>query len=349
MLNRLASITFLFASMAISQPVAWGWDYSGHRAINQLALASLPADFPNFVHEKVAAERIAFLAGEPDRWRNVSDLAMRHSGGSWSEHFLDYEQLALAGMDGKALPSFRYDFVVAFAAGRASHIDRFPKIDPAKNADHTREWPGFIPWAIVEYYAKVKSAFSYLKAFQELGTPAEIANAEANAIYVMGVMGHFVGDVAQPLHTTDHHNGWIGDNPNGYTTRSGFHSWIDGGFIGEIGLNVSTIKPRVLPAELLPVTPRADQREPVFVAVMNYFIEQHALVEPLYRLDKDGKLDAKSPDTSVGRAFIEGQLLKGGHMLGSLWLTAYRNAGPDVYLRTQLLKRKAPAADQRTP
>ncbi|MEO6004523.1 MAG: hypothetical protein ABIZ04_13545 [Opitutus sp.] len=330
-----------FFSTFVAAISVHAWDYAGHRAVNQLALASLPADFPSFVREAAAVERIAFLAGEPDRWRNVSDPTMRHSGGSWSEHFLDFEQLALAGLDANNLPSFRYDFVVAFAAGRNAHADRFPRIDPAKNSDHTREWPGFAPWAIVEYYTRVKSAFSYLKAFEENGTPEEIANAKANAIYVMGVMGHFVGDVAQPLHTTDHHNGWIGSNPNGYTTRSNFHSWIDGGFIDKVGLHLSDLKGRVTPAQVIPVTPRNDERDPVFVAVMNYFVGQHALVEPLYQMEKDGKFTVESPLAPEGTAFIEAQLLKGGEMLGSLWLTAYRSAGPDVFLRTQLLKRQA--------
>ena len=334
--------TLLFLCIA-GLPSLHAWDYVGHRMVNQVALASLPADFPSFVRESASAERIAFLAGEPDRWRNVSDLTMRHSGGSWSEHFLDGEQIEMAGMSLDTLPSLRFDFVVAFAAGRAANAARFPKIDPAKNSDHTREWPGFSPWAVVEYYTRVKSAFTYLKAFEENGTPEEIANAKANAIYVMGVMGHFVGDMAQPLHTTDHHNGWLGANPNGYSTRNTIHSWIDGGFIGKTGIKFADLRPRVKPAQLIPVEPRNDKREPVFVAVMDYFKAQFALVEPLYRMDRDGKFNADSGDTAEGRAFIEGQLIKGGEMLGALWLTAYKNAGPDVFLRTQLLKRKSGA------
>jgi len=340
MLKRACRFSALILLVVGAVPLR-AWDYTVHRLVNQLALASLPPEFPEFVHEPAAVERIAFLSGEPDRWRNVSDPSMRHSGGSWSEHFLDLEQIPLAGLDVATLPSFRYDFIVAFAAGRAAHADRFPRINPEKNADHTREWPGFIPWAILEYYTKVKSACSYLKAFEENGTDEEIANARANLIYVMGVMGHFVGDVAQPLHTTDHHNGWVGDNPNGYTTRPGIHSWIDSGFIGRIGVELSDLKPRVKPARLISVEPRTDQREPVFVAVMDYFVDQHALVEPLYQMEKAGKFNADATDTTEGRAFIERQLLRGGEMLGALWLTAYRNAGPDVFLRTQLLKRKA--------
>ena len=325
---------------------AQAWDYAGHRIVNQTALATLPTEFPDFVREPAAAERILFLAGEPDRWRNVSEPIMKQSGGSWSDHFLDLEQLPKAGIDPVTVTSFRYDFILEFAAGRARNADKFPAIDPEKNKDHTSEWPGFAPWAITEYYARLKSAFSYLKAFEEAGTAEEIANAKANAVYAMGIMGHYVGDLAQPLHTTDHFNGWVGENPNGYTTWRGIHSWIDGGFMALTGIAFSDIAPRVKPARLIPVEPRNDGRDPVFVAVMDYLLEQHAQVEPLYRMEKAGKFSADAADRSEGRAFIEKQLLAGGQMLGALWVTAWRNAGPDVYLRAQLAKRQGGAAQE---
>ena len=317
------------------------WDSASHRMVNRIALASLPPDFPDFVRDPQSVERITFLASEADRWRNVSDPALMHSGGSWSDHFLDFEQIPLAGLDLESLPSFRYDFVVAFAAGRAAHRDRFPVIDRATNMSHTQEWPGFLPWTIVEHYARVKSAFTYLKTYEEHGTAEEIAQAKANVVYLMGVMGHFVGDATQPLHTTDHHNGWVGPNPNGYTTRADFHSWIDGGFLAVMGTRLPDLLARVKPAVPLPVGPRPDQREPVFAAVMNYMRAQHAFVEPLYQMEKAGQFTMGTDQAVVGRSFLEGQLLKSGEMLGALWLTAYRNTAPDVFLRTQLLKRQA--------
>ncbi|HVU24741.1 MAG TPA: hypothetical protein VHE13_11510 [Opitutus sp.] len=337
---RLAGV--LLGLLLWSAGALRAWDYPGHRIVNELALKSLPADFPAFVQEPANTERIAFLAGEPDRWRNVPEAIMKQSGGSWTDHFLDAEQIPMAGLDFATLPSFRYDFVVAFAAGRAAHADKFPPIDPEKDTDHTREWPGFAPWAITEYYARLRSAFTYLKTFEELGTPAEVANAKANAIYVMGVMGHYVGDIAQPLHTTIHHNGWVGDNPHGYTLWPGFHSWIDGGFIAKAGVTAAEIAPTLTTAEPLSLAPRADNRDPVFVAVLDFLLAQNRLVEPLYQLEKEGKLGhGEQPITPEARAFIDGQLRKGGEMLGAIWLTAWRNAGPDDYLRKQLLKRHA--------
>ncbi len=359
LLRLAAPIAALWAGLAL--PVR-AWDYDGHRMVNQLALSSLPADFPAFVREPANAERIAFLAGEPDRWRNVgSDLPLVQYNGM--DHYLDLEELADAGLDATTVPSLRYEFALQFAAGRAAHLDHFPVIDPAKNTDHSREWPGFAPWAITEYYGKLKSAFSYLKAFQDLGTPEEIANAQANILYVMGVMGHSVGDCAQPLHATKHHHGWVGDNPNGYSTWYGIHAWIDGGLIAKAGITSGAIAPKVVPAQPVSLANRLDGRDPMFVAVMDYIIGTQKLVEPLYQLEKAGKLgndkvtatpDGKTtsesrPLTVEGRAFIETQLLRGGEMLGAIWVTAWRSAAPDTYLRSQLLKRQIPVPAKAGP
>ncbi|MBK1881413.1 hypothetical protein JIN85_03235 [Luteolibacter pohnpeiensis] len=326
----------------LSVPTALGWDYQGHRMVNQIALASLPADFPSFVKEPAAAERIAFLAGEPDRWRNTQDLPIKHF--SSPNHYLDYEQIQMAGLNPQKLPPMRYDFVTQFAAGRASHLAAFPKVDPEKNADHTAEWPGFLPWQIAEDYGKLKSGFSYLKELEALGTPDEIANAKANIIYIMGTMGHYVGDGSQPLHITIHHNGWVGDNPNDYTRWSGFHAWIDGGFIQQSGIQLSDMLPEVKPVSAWTLTEGSG--DPVFAKVFEYIQAQHAFVEPIYQLEKKGAFRAENPVKSEeGKKFIEQRLLSGGRTLAEIWLTAYREAGPDSFLRRVLEERKAKEAE----
>ena len=339
--TTLLSIALLFAA---SGSALRAWDYEGHRIVHQLALAALPTDFPAFVREGDNPGRIAFLAGEPDRWSNNSDLPIKHYNGV--DHYLDLEQLADAGLTPATVSPLRYVFVTQYAAARSVHPANFAAIDPAKNSDRSREWPGFAPWAITEYYGKLKSAFSYLKAFEEAGgTAEEIENGRANIVYLMGVMGHYVGDCAQPLHTTIHHNGWVGDNPQGYTKWSGIHSWIDDGFIAKAGITADGIVARVTVAQPLALVPGADGRDPFFVATMDYLLEQHKQVEPLYVLEKRDVFKADQAATSVeGRAFIEGQLLKGGEMLGAIWVTAWRAAFPDTYLRAQLLKRQMAVA-----
>src|SRR5207247_8037401 len=114
-------------------------------------------------------------------------------------------------------------------------------------------------------YGKLKSGFSYLKAFEEDGgTPEEIANAQQDILYVMGVMGHYVGDASQPLHTTIHHHGWVGENPKHYPTNATFHAYVDGGFIRKSKLTTVELAQQARPARALAFEAGKGKSEVVF-------------------------------------------------------------------------------------
>jgi hypothetical protein len=320
---------------------ARAWDYEGHRLVNQLALASLPTNFPSFVFTPAARERIAFLSGEPDRWRSTPDLALKHCNGP--DHYLDIEDLAPMGLKPSNVSPLRYVFTAQLAVARQKNPGAFAPIDAARDPDQTKALPGFLPWTINEYAGKLKSAFSYLREFERGGTAEEVANAQANIIYLMGVMGHFVGDGSQPLHTTRHYNGWVGDNPNRYTTTNKIHSWIDGGYLNRIGLKPMELFAKVRPARLLTSPDVGGSSTNLFPVVMEYLQESFRQVEPLYELERDGKLSERQPASPEGYQFITGRLLAAGQMLGDLWLTARHDAPADNFLRGQLTRRKLTA------
>lgn len=316
---------------------ATAWDFAGHRVVNQLALRSLPAEFPAFVKTAEARERIAFLAGEPDRWRNTTDNTLKHC--NEPDHFLDLEYLANFGLTPDTVSPFRYEFISQLAAARAKKPDLEPQPQPDKDKAFTRHYFGQLPWAINEHYGKLKSAFSYLKTYEENGgTPDEIRNARENAIYIMGVMGHYVGDLTQPLHTTKHFNGWNGDNPNKYTTWARFHAWIDGDYLGKVGFSVDELYPKVRPARA--VAGANDGGTGIFKPVMAALVAQNKLVEPLYAINQQRKLDGENIGSGEGKAFLLEQLLKGGQLLGDIWLTAWQSATTDTYLKSSLAKRQ---------
>jgi hypothetical protein len=326
--NFAAALVAITAALNVS-----AWDYEGHRIVNELAVDALPNDFPAFAKTPEARERIAFLAGEADRWRNSTNRAAAHDLSP--EHYFDIDHLADYGVTLAQLTPFRYDFTVLLAQGRAKHPEHFPTIDPAKNTDRTRELVGFLPWAINDYYAKLESGFSYLKALEESGTRDEIAQARQNIIYIMGVMGHFTGDAAQPLHTTKHHHGWVGPNPNSYRTNATFHAWIDGTFIRLAEIKQRELRPQMRPARLLWPTPP----ESAFGNALEFINEQHRLVEPLYALDRDGAMTPRNERVKEGREFIGKQLVKGGQWLADLWYSAYKHAPEDKFLTRELKNR----------
>jgi hypothetical protein len=340
-----ASALALLAFLQLGSQLALAWDYEGHRVVNQLGLASLPTNFPAFVREPANAERVAFLAGEMDRWRNTQDLSLKQY--SFPDHYMDMEELGEYGLKAEMLPIFRYDFIAQLALIRKAHPEKFPEPDAGANSDHTRGLVGLLPWAITESAAKLKSNFSYLKAFEEGGTPEEVANAQANIIYVMGVMGHLVGDAGQPLHTTIHHHGWDPkvENPHQYSTSRQFHSWIDGGFFNKTGgANLAALKGKLRPAQVVTIDGRPAKPEEMFQVAVLYLIAQNKQVEPLYQLDKDGKLSGEGDKGLEGKAFLEGQLLKSGQLLGDIWFTAWQQAPPDTFLKSSLARRKRAAS-----
>jgi hypothetical protein len=338
--RSLPAALLLPATWLLTSSLALAWDYENHRVINQLALASLPTNFPAFVRDPAAAERVAFLAGEPDRWRNSPDLPLGHC--TFPDHYLDVEELADYGLKPDLLPVFRYDFVAQLALYRQAHPDKFPKTEAAQDKDHTRGLVGLLPWALTESYAKLKSGFSCLKAYeQDGGTPDEIANAKANILYVMGVMGHYAGDASQPLHTTIHHHGWVGDNPRHYSTNRGFHSWIDGGYLLKVGgADRPGLQARLRPARLPVLNSHPARPEETFQVAMTFVADQNQQVEPLYQMDQDGKFSGNGEKGLAGKAYLEGQMLKSGQLLGDLWFAAWEQAPPDTFLKSQLAKRQ---------
>lgn len=333
--------------MLAGGPRAWAWDYEGHRLVNLLALGTLPTNFPSFVRTAIAQERIAFLSGEPDRWRNTPEAPLRHSNGP--DHYFDVDLVPRFHLDLTQLNPFRYEFHAQTLAARAKYPAEFPPIDPQQDPDHTRALIGFLPWTIVEYEARLKSAFSCLKEFETDGTPDEIRNAQENIIYCMGVMGHFVGDSSQPLHTTKHHHGWVGNNPDRYATNYSIHAWIDGGYFQQFPLDAPGLAARLRPARSLPDPVPHHAPTNLFAVVLRFLQEQHRQVESLYRLEKEGKLARNAPRDQEGYDFLAGQLQRGAQMLGDLWLTAWEQAPPDMYLRAALKKRTATQAPPAEP
>jgi hypothetical protein len=138
-----------------------------------------------------------------------------------------------------------------------------------------------------------------------------------------------------------HFNGWVGANPKGYTTKTTFHGWIDGGFFKKTGgIKMETLIGKIQPATRIT---GADNSETFFRQIVAYLADQNKFVEPLYEMEKNGQLTGESDKGMQARPFLEGQLVKAGQMLGNIWYTAWVEAPEDTYLERQLDQRNAAA------
>jgi len=296
---------------------AGAWNAHGHRIVARLAVDTLPQDMPSYLREAGVAERIVEQAVEPDRWRGTKRPSIQHEDNQ--DHYLDVEDLKRYGLTLQTLPRYRYDFVRAMALAEARTPEAFAEYDAAADTDHTKRYCGFLPYGIMASFARLQATFQTIRVLEAINDPArasQLEQAKQNAIYHMGILAHFVGDTAQPLHTTQHHHGWVGENPNGYTTDHGIHAYIDGTILDIHALTYESLRSQL-------GTPEAIDTKDPWPQTIAYLQRSFEHVEPLYKLQKSGELTGEA-----GKAFISERLCDGGRMLGAFYAAAWKASAP---------------------
>ncbi len=318
LLTRAAVAGVLISAIGVSFRPALAWNAHGHRLITLLALDALPAEAPEWLRDSAVRARAAYQSNEADRWRGtrIDPIGQENK----PDHFLDVELLEQFGLTLETTPPLRYDYLRAMAVSKHLHPEKVDPHDAERDSDHSKEWPGFLPHAIAEHYAKLISAFNTVRILESLKEPArseQLEMARANAIYHMGMLSHFVGDAAQPLHTTRHYNGWTGGNPKGYTTSNRFHSEIDGGVLRRHRITYASMKAAG------GVTCREINGRQPWNDIIAHIRRSFDQMEPLYALEKSGELNE-----AKGMAFIEQRLADGASMLSGMIWAAWRQAEP---------------------
>lgn len=259
----------------------------------------MPAEMPAFFRN--AVDQLAYIAPEPDRWRQTSELALKRS--QEPDHYINLEMIQ--GMD---LPPDRYSFYRALEARRQE--------TPGHPDDLLPERVGLQPYITIEDYERLVVAFrEYRKALAEHRTPEY---AEEDAIVYAGLLGHYVGDGSNPMHTSIQYNGWVGPNPKGYTTSNTVHWKMEGIFVAA---NFKQLQF----ADLVPAQPQ--QLTHPFQDYMHYLYESHNLVEKAYQLEKEGGFDGEG--TPASREFIRERLAAGATMLRNMWYSAWLQSGEE--------------------
>ncbi len=316
-------------AVACTSPAS-AWDAHGHRVITRLAIDAFiaassqpkqpdqPAPaLPDWITSDHARSMIAYQSSEADRYRGTRSNYLAHENNP--EHYLDVEDLESYGLTLDTVPPLRAQYIAAMAVARHEHGENIPPHNPRLNPSGDQEWPGFVAHAIMEHHAKLTSAMKTVRTLEKLNDPKrapQLEMARANVLTHMGHLSHFVGDTAQPLHTTKHHHGWVGDNPKGYTTERGIHAYIDGRILDIHTLDYASLKPAARPAATIDtVDPWKD--------VLAYLQRSHDQVEPLYALKLSGELEK-----DTGKAFITDRLTDAGAMLGALYASAWKHSDP---------------------
>ena len=313
-MRRTLAVLFM---VGLIVPLAWGWGADVHRMVTRLALDGLPAAAPDWLRDPAVRERIAFQTNQPDRWRGWDSDVLKNENDP--EHYIDVDVLDQFGLTLETVPKMRTEYLRVMAVAKQVHPEKVDPYDPAGDPARIREWPGFLLHAVAEHYAKLQAAFQQVRILEKLNEPTrreQLEQARSITIYHLGILSHFVGDMAQPLHTTKHHHGWVGENPANYTQKRGIHSYIDEGWARARHLGYDTVKPHVkYDAKVNAADPWDD--------VLEYLRRSYGQLEPLYTLERDGKLDGDE-----GEKLIVGRLCDAASTLSALIWAAYESAEP---------------------
>lgn len=290
---RVMRVAAVLCLVALTAQFAGAWGDLGHVMINRTAAEHVPTAMPQFL--KQAASRIEYLGPEPDRWRNPQEASLKNA--QEPDHFIDLERVD----DIPQLPEGRYDFYRLLYAKKINAKSHAEDFDPDK--------VGLQPYAATEIYQRLVVAFREYRRLQRESKPTDAV--EQNIIFYAGWLGHYVADGANPMHTTVQYNGWVGDNPNGYTTAKNFHYEFETGFVQRAQQYLAF-------GDLLKDPVRLQHPFQDYVA---YLRASHALVDKSYQLEKAGAF--KDTGTAEGREFVRERLAAGAQELLNLWYTAW--------------------------
>lgn len=291
-------ISFLLVALVFvqAQPAA-AWGNEGHTAINRVAAQKIPLSMPRFLRRAVV--EIAYLGPEPDRWRNPAEFALKNA--QEPDHFINLE--GLSWLD--PLPAGRYQFYLKLYEKRAATADH--------PDDYLPEHVGLQPYITMEVYGRLKAAFREYRQRQAAHQPTQAV--QQAIIFYAGWLGHYVADGSQPLHTTMHYNGWVGPNPNAYTTEHSIHGLFETTYVAA----------NITAKDFAPLVQSPVRLADPFADYVSYLKRSHDLVENVYSLDKAGGFTGKG--TPAAFDFTVHRLAAGSQMLLDLWYTAWLESG----------------------
>ena len=298
--SRAVSVGLLAVACMVTPVNLFAWGDVGHRLIGLAAAQQLPAEMPAFF--RAAGQQLSYLNPEPDRWKDRAERTLDPAleGSTSPEHYIDMDLVPPAVLRAALGAPNRYGFA-----------------DTLRAAGAAASTVGFLPFEILEMTQQLRGDFRLWRIAPDSTVRSWI---EARIIDDAGILGHYVADGSNPHHTTKHHNGWVGDNPRGFTIDNTFHSRFESRYVqGQIKLPDllagMTAAPRVFP----------NLRE----AIVTYLHASFGHVEELYQLDTATPFQAETT-TPEQKAFATRRLADGAEMLRDIWWTAWVTSGQPV-------------------
>jgi len=168
----------------------------------EAAASTMPATMPEFFRK--ATDQLGYLTAEPDRWRDPHEPAVTAAFNP--DHAINLERVPPGALEAK---------------------DRFAYLEILQKAGQDSS-VGMAPFRTLEMYQRLRIEF---RLWRKAMDPKQREWIEQRIINDAGILGHYVTDGSEPLHTTINHHGWVGDNPKGYATDPQIHARFESQYV----------------------------------------------------------------------------------------------------------------------
>lgn len=328
---KLYPIKFSIFVLAVCySQLSQAWGERGHDLITRIAVQDLVE-----LSEKNSAltrpfelrdHMLSHLSNAPDIVWRAPYMTDEERALNYPTHYINLERV--------------YDKVSSIADLDTDYADYAKKasdrgLDAAKDV-------GTAPWRALQLYQLMQNAFKSASSAENKGQMIKAAN---QALLYGGLMSHFVGDLANPHHTSSNHDGQL-------TGNKGLHAYFESDVVSALSFKLAArvnrkSNARLLRENLLQAYPNGDAvralNDPSSLITALVF-NSHSKVEHLTKLDnrhsiielsKDNRSPAirKSPKSVTNQYddFIIERLAIGASVLSQLWYLAWQTGGkPDL-------------------
>lgn len=285
---------------------AYSWGFFGHKRINKMAVFTLPSELIGFYKKHIVY--IEQHAVDPDKRRYAVE-------GEAPRHYIDIEHYGASPFDSiphtwnRAVQKYSEDSLNAF---------------------------GIVPWHIVKVLHYLEYAFKTNNVEQILHYSADL--------------GHYVADAHVPLHTTVNYNGKL-------TNQKGIHGFWESripelkadSYDYWVGRAQYIEKPTDLVWKII------EESHMAVDSVLGFERQLSARFEAdkKYSFQKRGRSTVKVYSLEYTNEYndmldgmVERRMRQAIHITGSLWYTAWVNAGKPVLSNvSSFMPRLSPSAD----
>lgn len=345
----LAAVILVLSLISASEAYSWG--ERGHQIVSRVAAALLkdrhrenPKLYTPFV---TRTEMLAHLANIPDiGWKSLDKEVSKSLDPS---HWFDTEYL-MPSPSLKQTPRQIHEIKALIIANceKTTLKDRMPCPEIAQG-QKSLDIAGSAPWRVAQFAKLSEDALKLVQQALKHKTSSEADYRDAidQALLYAGLMGHFVGDLAQPMHTSADYDGWQRE-------QGGLHAYFESEAVDALPLGVDDevfafAKAQTPSRKLITQLSLNDkQLLPTYLDLalaLNF--DSFQRLDYLFGLDSKGAVLTKSVQLEKGRTsatrklpadslpvfrdlLIE-RLAYGADALATFWEAIWRNAGePDL-------------------